>query len=261
MSGNGASPDEMAFLRNPAADPELAGLSEALRTNLLAPPDRATAAALVPRLAGQARISAAQAPGAGMSSAPRGRSRRRLAAKVALGVASVPLLTAGIAFAGVKLPGPAQSAFEGVGLELPNQGDRSTGAGSGENGAGAPTTAEPQGPAPGAEKAPAGSGAGKARPGRSKPSTGSRSLDNGEGISQGQGKSGAAPGQNKPDRGPAQGKAVGKNGSTPPGKAKKPASSGKASKPASSGKARKPAKPPKPQSAVGGKSKGAAKKE
>ena len=36
-------------------------------------------------------------------------------------MASLPLLFAGLAFAGVNLPGARQDAFESVGIELPNQ--------------------------------------------------------------------------------------------------------------------------------------------
>jgi hypothetical protein len=44
-----------------------------------------------------------------------------LVARIAIAVAAIPALFAGLAVAGVKLPGPADSAFESVGIELPNQ--------------------------------------------------------------------------------------------------------------------------------------------
>jgi hypothetical protein len=43
-------------------------------------------------------------------------------------VLGIPLLTGGLAAAGVKLPGPAAAAFESVGIELPNQEDSADGA-------------------------------------------------------------------------------------------------------------------------------------
>src|SRR4029450_9481902 len=82
-------------------------------------PDPSHEAALVPRLA---EIAAAA------SSAPRPRPAHRrsrgplaLALRFGAAVALLPACLAGIAFAGVSVPGPAQDAFESVGIELPNQ--------------------------------------------------------------------------------------------------------------------------------------------
>jgi hypothetical protein len=62
----------------------------------------------------------------------RRRSRLGLVAKLGVAAASIPVLFAGLAVAGVTLPGPAQDAFEEVGIELPNQpGDDSDNGGSG----------------------------------------------------------------------------------------------------------------------------------
>jgi hypothetical protein len=81
-------------------------------------------AALVPRLAAASRASAegAGSPQAAIAPPPRrARSRRRMVARVAIAVALLPALFAGLAFAGVTLPEPAREAFERVGVDLPNQ--------------------------------------------------------------------------------------------------------------------------------------------
>jgi hypothetical protein len=44
-----------------------------------------------------------------------------LAARVGIAVALIPLVLAGLAFAGVTVPGAARSAFHSVGITLPNQ--------------------------------------------------------------------------------------------------------------------------------------------
>jgi len=44
-----------------------------------------------------------------------------LVARVGIAAALLPLLIAGLAFAGVTVPDPARSAFDSVGVELPNQ--------------------------------------------------------------------------------------------------------------------------------------------
>jgi len=118
VSGNGAFEDEMDFLgRMRQPDDELAAFAQAVRSTLVEPPDPATAALLVPRLAAAARAAAPTRPVVTV------RPQRRWAtvARVAVAVASIPILFAGLAFAGVRLPGPADSAFETVGVELPNQ--------------------------------------------------------------------------------------------------------------------------------------------
>lgn len=230
MNGNGAYPDEMAFRRNPAADPELAKFATALRAELVRPPAEAVRAALPAQLAEQARIAAAQHHGAAAAAAA-AHSRRWLAAKIGLGVAAVPLVTAGLAVAGVHLPASAQSAFEGVGIELPNQGGAASGTDPvvpGRSGDGAAQPA-PAGPARRSPRA------GPRDSGGKRQTNGSQGRGK-SGSATSRGKSEAAPGHNKPDKGPAQGKAVGKTGSTPPGQANKPA---------------KPPKPPSPNKGQG----------
>jgi hypothetical protein len=44
-----------------------------------------------------------------------------LVARVGIAVALIPLVLAGLAFAGVHVPAPARSAFDAVGITLPNQ--------------------------------------------------------------------------------------------------------------------------------------------
>ena len=122
MSGNGAFEDEMDFLgRMRQPDDELAAFAQAVRSTLVEPPDPATAALLVPRLAAAARAAAPTRPVVRPAVTVRPHRRWATVARVAVAVASIPILFAGLAFAGVRLPGPADSAFETVGVELPNQ--------------------------------------------------------------------------------------------------------------------------------------------
>jgi hypothetical protein len=108
--------------RSPDGAPELDELVSFIRAVpavVLEAPDPTHEATLVPRLA---EIAAA-APSAPRSRPAHGRSRGPLALALRFGaaVALLPACLAGIAFAGVSLPGPAQDAFESVGIELPNQ--------------------------------------------------------------------------------------------------------------------------------------------
>jgi hypothetical protein len=108
---------------------EVALFKSALRAALPTQPDRRMRADLVPRLAQIARsasIEAEQARARRTSPRARRRPRRALVARVAIAVALVPLLFAGLAVAGVTVPEPARSAFETVGVELPNQPDESS---------------------------------------------------------------------------------------------------------------------------------------
>lgn len=132
MSGNGANPPEMDF-----SEPQIANFTRAVRATLVTEPSPAVTEQMVRRLADEARASATVAaertqrrPASAVQPARRG-GRRRLAL-VALAVAGLPLLTAGLAVAGVKLPDAAQNAFEAVGIDLPNQ-SASDGAGSGDS--------------------------------------------------------------------------------------------------------------------------------
>ena len=114
MSGNGAYGDEMN---------EVALFESALRAAVRTRPDPRLGAALVPRLAATARASTLEAERQAMRAGTRGRPRSRLAsvARVGIAVALIPFVLAGLAFAGVTVPGAARSAFDTVGIALPNQ--------------------------------------------------------------------------------------------------------------------------------------------
>jgi hypothetical protein len=96
-----------------------------MREELPERPDPALEADLVSRMAATARAEHATA-----SSVPARRPGRRTAglrrlalpARIALATVGLVLGTAGLAVAGVGLPGPLDSAFKGVGIDLPNQG-------------------------------------------------------------------------------------------------------------------------------------------
>jgi hypothetical protein len=102
---------------------------DAVRAAVPTRPDPRVGAALVPRLAATARASTIEAETRSMRrgtattavASRRPRSRRTLLAKVGIAVAAIPFLFAGLAVAGVTLPSPARSAFESVGIDLPNQ--------------------------------------------------------------------------------------------------------------------------------------------
>jgi hypothetical protein len=221
MNGNGAFEDEMELSgRRKPADDDLAAFAQAVRVTLLDEPDRTAFATLVPRLAETARASAADGADRGGTTKRRPPARRRRWApvlRVAIAIALVPLLTAGLAVAGVKLPAAADDAFESVGVELPNQaasddgGDAAPGA---EDGGSEEPGATGQGNA--AEKR--GQGQSKSNPARE---GGRANGTNGRGRALG--KRGLAPGQLKPKKtGGSQGKgnAIGRTDSTPPGRAK-----------------------------------------
>ncbi len=114
MSGNGAYEDEMS---------EVALFESALRAAVPTRPDPRLGAALVPRLAATARASTIEAETHAVAAGARRRPRSRLAsvARVGIAVALIPLVLAGLAFAGVTVPGAARSAFDSVGITLPNQ--------------------------------------------------------------------------------------------------------------------------------------------
>jgi hypothetical protein len=113
VSGNGAYEGEMN---------DVALFESALRAAVPTRPDPRLGAALVPRLAEVARAAMIEAE---THTTPRRtaapRSRFALVARVGIAVALIPLVLAGLAFAGVTVPGPARSAFESVGITLPNQ--------------------------------------------------------------------------------------------------------------------------------------------
>jgi hypothetical protein len=122
MSGHGAYGGEMSY--------EVSLFENALRAAVPVQPDPRLGADLVPRLAQAARASTIEAEtrasGGGAWRRGRARSRRALVARVGIAVAAVPLALAGLAFAGVNLPDPAQSAFDRVGISLPNQATNDT---------------------------------------------------------------------------------------------------------------------------------------
>jgi hypothetical protein len=113
VSGNGAYEYEMN---------EVALFQTALRAAVPTRPDPAIGTALVPRLAEAARAATIEAETQGMPrTARKPRSRFALVARVGIAVALIPLVLAGLAFAGVTVPGPARDAFDSVGITLPNQ--------------------------------------------------------------------------------------------------------------------------------------------
>jgi hypothetical protein len=140
MSPHDAYDDEMGFLRRLTPEeedrliagraPERGELAEVasfvrvLRASVADRPIPTPPAGFIATLAETARVSAAtQAAPVSTPARPTTRPRSRLAlvARVAVAVATVPFLFAGLAFAGVSLPGPADDAFESIGVELPNQ--------------------------------------------------------------------------------------------------------------------------------------------
>jgi hypothetical protein len=113
VSGDGAYEGEMN---------EVVLFENALRAAVPARPDPRLADTLVPRLAEVARTATidAETPATRVrTAAPR--SRFALVARVGIAVALIPLVLAGLAFAGVTVPGPARTAFDKVGITLPNQ--------------------------------------------------------------------------------------------------------------------------------------------
>jgi hypothetical protein len=104
---------------------EIALFESALRAAVPVRPDLRVKETLVPRLAQLARAATldAETQASRRVTAPGGgvRSRRALVARVAIAVGLIPLIVAGLAFAGVTVPATARHAFESVGITLPNQ--------------------------------------------------------------------------------------------------------------------------------------------
>jgi len=105
---------------------EVALFENALRAAVRAKPDPALRATLVPRLAEIARAATLEEEGRAArraARAPAASRRTRLVrlAQACAAVALVPLVLAGLAFAGVTVPGLARDAFDSVGITLPNQ--------------------------------------------------------------------------------------------------------------------------------------------
>jgi hypothetical protein len=98
---------------------DVALFMNALRAAVPVQPDPELGAGLVPRLAEAARGATIEAETRGSRRRPH--SRWAAVARVGIVVAAVPLVLAGLAFAGVTVPQPARDAFHGVGIDLPNQ--------------------------------------------------------------------------------------------------------------------------------------------
>jgi hypothetical protein len=228
VSGDGAFEDEMEFLRRTPADDDLAAFAAAVRVTLLDEPDRTAFATLVPRLAETARASAAEGADRGGTTERRPAARRPRwapALRVAIAIALVPLLTAGLAVAGVKLPAAADDAFESVGVELPNQ------AASDDGGDAAPGAEDGGSEAPGATATGRDNAAEKSGQGQSKsnPAREGGRANGTNGRGRALGKRGLAPGQLKPKKNggsEGNGNAIGRTDSTPPGQAKAKAEKG-----------------------------------
>jgi hypothetical protein len=200
MSGNGAYPDEMN---------EVVVFTDALRAAVPAPPNRDLATAIVPRLAATARSSTieAEARTSGRTQvrgSGRPRSRRALVARVAVAVALIPLLLAGLASAGVTVPGPARDAFHSIGITLPHQP-------SDHRRAPAPTE-EGSESTTGAQSGDAASSSAQEKP---EGKRGNSAAGHDQARKQHENARGEAKGHDR-------GKAVGLNESTPPGQAKTP---------------------------------------
>lgn len=161
----------MRIRRATATSEELATFAEAVRATVPEAPGPGLEAAVVSRLAQEASAAAAvhgdqpteQLPGLSRAFGT-WRPRLALAAQVAAVVALVPLVTAGLAVAGVTLPEPARDAFDRVGIELPNQpgeqssSDRDAGGKPGRNpsGNGSQPAGQKSTPSGGAGRQPAG---------------------------------------------------------------------------------------------------------
>ena len=102
---------------------EVAAFMRALPEQVAETPPEGLERTLVPRLAEAARTSVALAetPAPSPIQERRPLSRFAMVARVAVAVALIPALFAGLAVAGVEVPSPARDAFDGVGVELPNQ--------------------------------------------------------------------------------------------------------------------------------------------
>lgn len=219
MSDWSALEGEMAFRDlNPEDDRTLATFALATRAALSVTPDQALTRNVVPELAAAAsqgsRAAARSAPASRTRVVviPRRRPRFAMAGRIAFAVALLPALFAGMAVAGVKLPGPAADAFEAVGVDLPNQDDSAEGANS-----------------PGSVSDDEQNPAGKTPPGRSKsnPAREGGRANGEQGRGRALGKRGIAPGKDKANGGNGSqgnkggnGKAIGKTDAAPPGQLK-----------------------------------------
>jgi hypothetical protein len=116
---------------------DAAQFMSAVRAAVSAQPDPRLGADLVPRLAETARASTIEAETRAIGRRPR--SRLAAVVRVGIAVAAVPLVLAGLAFAGVTVPQPARTAFDSVGIELPNQPSTHSSTNSGQGSEGSAT--------------------------------------------------------------------------------------------------------------------------
>lgn len=116
-------------------------------------PASSSEAVTISALADAGRIAALEADRGASPTAPfapvRGSGWRGRLALLGAVIALLPLLTAGLAFAGVDLPEPVDEAFERVGIELPNQADGGDAASRGREGAKGLGAEDPAGAASG----------------------------------------------------------------------------------------------------------------
>jgi hypothetical protein len=216
LSGAGSSVETTDEMR------DLASFVAALGASMPAQPHPDVERVLVPRLATVARSVGERAAAEStmvltpLRGADRGAARRRIVlfARVAVAVALVPAMLAGLAFAGITLPEPAQDAFERLGIELPNQSAVDDGqAGDGETrGSDQATASKDEQSEPGDEDDAAAGTAGTGKHHGGQPT--------------GEPGKAKAKGHGKPqDTGPSGGIAPGQGG-TPPGQGGVPAGSG-----------------------------------
>jgi hypothetical protein len=189
MSSNGAYDYEMN---------EVVLFENALRAAVPTRPDPELGTTLVPRLAGLARAATLEAEAHPMRRSTAHRSRFALVARVGIAVALIPLVLAGLAFAGVTLPAPARDAFDAVGITLPNQPAEHAQADNHSQNSHAD-----------------GKGGGSSDTTTTDQSKGNSDAAHKHALEQHQKAQGKALGHEK-------GKAIGLNGATPPGQANKP---------------------------------------
>jgi hypothetical protein len=223
-NGNGAYPDEMK---------EAIVFMDALRAAVPAEPDPRVGAALVPRLAATARDSTLEAETrvtTRISRAPAAparprRSRPALLARVGIAVALLVLALAGLAVAGVRVPAPVRSAFDSVGIELPNQPSGESDQGAGAPGSGRSTQGgNAQGAAPANDGGNSAAAHERARAQREKARGKALGHDRGKAVGLNDatppGQSKTPPGQSKTPAG--QSKAPSGQAKSPPGQSKTP---------------------------------------
>lgn len=186
MSDNGAFEEDMSS--------DVKTFMESVRIELPEQLDRRFEADLIRRVAAQARVADAGRAKAPTSEMPARRRRLALPLRIAFATGALVLGMAGLAVAGVKLPGPVSSVFESVGVDLPNQ------SGGGASSESAEPSAPQSGEQPGqgeqgkAKSHGQGQGQGKNEPGSV---AAEGRTDNGNHGAGSNGKSESAPGHTK----------------------------------------------------------------